>query len=441
MSKADPRTGGIARPRSARPTAAADPLSIFVVLFLIGLVFPLMINLGSLRLTLYRIVLLLCLFPSLIRWLSGRAGPIRLADVCVILIGLWGVLSWAVLHGTKYVVETGGIHIVETLGAYFLGRCFIRSPEAFHRMAVLLFWIIICLLPFLIYETLTGRSMILVLIDSLGPTYPEYYGEPRRGFERAQGPFQHPILLGVFCGATVSLAYYVIAHGRRLMARVLRTFMVVFAALCSLSSGPLAGITMQLLLIAWERVFRRYRHRWSWFGGLIILGYVVIDLISNRTPLKVLASYLTFNPRSAYGRILVFELGWADILKHPVFGNALGYWERPAWLTGSVDMFWLQRAMAHGMPMGALYFLVFFLIFVAVARRRLSDPRLRDYRMGFLGGMVGMFMAGWAVHFWNETYVLLMFMMGAGVWLIDHHETPPAPPPSSRPAQRRAVLN
>ncbi len=60
--------------------------------------------------------------------------------------------------------------------------------------------------------------------------------------------------------------------------------------------------------------------------------------------------------------------------------------------------------------------------------------------MGFLGGMVSLFVAGWAVHFWNEPYVLLMFLMGSGVWLLDHDETPPAPPPSSEPARRRTVL-
>jgi len=51
-----------------------------------------------------------------------------------------------------------------------------------------------------------------------------------------------------------------------------------------------------------------------------------------------------------------------------------------------------------------------------------------------------MFVAGWGVHFWNETYVLLMFLMGSGVWLLDHEETPPAPTPSSRPTRRRTVL-
>jgi hypothetical protein len=432
------------RPRPARSAAATGRLSIVVILFLVGLVFPLFIYLGPLRLSPYRIVLLLCLIPSLFRWLSGGAGPIRPVDVCIILIGLWGVLSWAVLHGAAVAVESGGIHIVETLGAYFLGRCFIRSPEAFHRMAMLLFWIVIGLLPFLLYEILTGRSMILESISALGSTYGNSGAEPRLGLERAQGPFQHPILLGVFCGAVVSLAYYVASHGRRLVTRALRVSAVVFASFCALSSGPLAGIAVQLLLIGWDRVFRRYQNRWWALGGLAALGYVVVDLISNRTPLKVMMSYLTFNPGTAHARITQFEWGWKDVMKHPVFGNALnvlGEWERPEWITsGSIDIFWLQRTMQHGLPMGALYLLAFFLIFLAVARRRLSDPRLRDYRMGYLGSMAGMFFAGWSVHFWNEPYVLLMFLMGSGVWLLDHDETPPAKPPSARPKRRRTVL-
>jgi hypothetical protein len=362
-------------------------------------------------------------------------------DICIVLIGLWGPVSWGVLHGATAAIESGGIHIVETLGAYFLGRCFIRSPEAFRRMATLLFWIVICLVPFLIHEILTGRSMFLEFIGRLGSTYSDADAGTRLGLRRAQGPFQHPILLGVFCGAVVSLAYYVVSHGRRLMARALRMFAVMFAAFCSLSSGPLAGIAVQLVVIGWDGVFRRYRNRWWGLGGLVVLNYTVVDLLSNRTPLTVMMYYLTFDPRTAYARLLQFEWGWKDVMAHPVFGNVLGEWVRPEWMhSSSIDMFWLQRAMAHGMPMGALYLLAFFLVFFAVARRGLSDPRLRDYRMGYLGSMVGLFMAGWAVHFWNEPYVLLMFLMGSGVWLLDHDETPPAPPPSSRPARRRTVL-
>lgn len=439
MNDSDLRIGNGSRTNNA-PTPAADRLSIIVFVFLVSLVFPLFFSIGPLSLSVYRALLLLALIPCLFRWISGGAGPIRLADICIIFIGIWGALSWAILHGTAAFIESGGIHIVETLGAYFLGRCFIRGPEAFRRMAVLLFWIIIGLLPFLFYEVLTGRSLILALIERIGPTFRDADAGSRLGLERAQGPFQHPILLGVFCGASVSLAYYVVSYGQRRIVRAFHTLSVIGAAFCSLSSGPLAGIAVQLIMIGWDRTFQKSRNRWSWLGGLFGLGYVVVDIISTRSPLIVLMSYLAFNPQTARGRILVFEWGFKDVMKHPLFGNVLGDWDRPAQLTESVDMFWMQRTMAHGLPMGALYLLTFFLIFIAVARREVSDPRIRDYRMGYLGSILGMFIAGWAVHFWNAPYVLFMFFIGSGVWFLDHKETPPAPAPSSQPMQRRTVL-
>jgi hypothetical protein len=443
MSQSNPRLLELARVRSGDSTVAADRLSMLVVLFLLSLVFTSIIQLGPLRLSPYRILLLLCLIPCFVRWMSGGAGPIRMADICMILIALWGAVSWAVLHGASAGVESGGIHVVETLGAYFLGRCFIRTPEAFRRMAVLLFWIVIALLPFLLVEMLTGRKLILTVINSIAQTYPDAQTEPRLGLERAQGPFQHPILLGVYCGATVSLAYYVVAQGRRLAGRAIRTLALVLAGFSSLSSGPLAAIMAQLLMIGWDRAFERYRFRWWGLACLGVLGYVLVDIISNRSPLKVFISYLALNARTGYGRILILEWGWKAVLAHPLFGNVLGDWERPPWMTASVDMFWLQRAMAHGLPVGALHLLAFFLIVIPVARRELADPRLRDYRMGYLGVMVGLFIAGWAVHFWNEPYVLLMFLMGSGVWLLDHRETPKTPPgpaPSPPPARPRVVL-
>ena len=110
----------------------------------------------------------------------------------------------------------------------------------------------------------------------------------------------------------------------------------------------------------------------------------------------------------------------------------------PACLDSAPDK-WIETSNA---PLGTrdAVLLTFFLIFIAVARREVSDPRIRDYRMGYLGSILGMFIAGWAVHFWNAPYVLFMFFIGSGVWFLDHKETPPAPAPSSQPMQRRTVL-
>ena len=33
--------------------------------------------------------------------------------------------------------------------------------------------------------------------------------------------------------------------------------------------------------------------------------------------------------------------------------------------------------------------------------------------------MTAFFVVAWTVHFWNATYVLFMFLMGSGVWMLD----------------------
>ena len=87
MSQADPRMDGIARLRPTHSTAAADRLSILIVLFLVGMVFSLIVHLGPLRLSSYRIVLFLCVIPCLILWVAGRAGPIRTTQTSASRIG------------------------------------------------------------------------------------------------------------------------------------------------------------------------------------------------------------------------------------------------------------------------------------------------------------------------------------------------------------------
>jgi len=425
------------------PDPAAERMPLLVMVFLAGLLFPLMIDLGPLRLSVYRMVLLLSTIPCLLIWAGGSVGRWRLADFCIIMIGVWGTLSWGVLHGFGPSIEAIGIHVVETWGAYFLGRCMIRTPGHFRRLARLMLWMIAAMMPFLVVEMVTGKRLILMAIRAIGATYGDATAEPRLGMTRAQGPFQHPILLGVFCGSSLSLAYYVASEGRALIVRVFNAAVIVLATFCGLSSGPLGGLGLQLLMIGWDGVFRNFPGRWWGLAACFALGYVVVDLLSNRTPIMVMFSYLAFNTNTAYGRLTVLEWGWQDVLKHPLFGNVLGDWDRPAWLTTSVDMFWLERAMSHGIPMGVFYLLAPLSLFVVLARRKITSPKLKSYRMGYIGSMVGLFGSGWAVHFWNEPYVLLMFLMGSGVWLLDYdsgvEETNAAPAERTRP--RAAVGN
>ena len=74
-------------------------LPVFVILFLVGICIPLIINVGSVRLSAYRIVLTLSFIPMLFVLFSGRVGRLNIGDICVFLICIWAAISLLVNHG------------------------------------------------------------------------------------------------------------------------------------------------------------------------------------------------------------------------------------------------------------------------------------------------------------------------------------------------------
>lgn len=430
----------VAGARNARAPAKAGGV-FWVTVFLIGLVIPLFIYVGPVRLSVYRIVLLAMFFPTLYLLFSGKVGRVRLPDICVIAICIWSSISLIVVHGLAPMIETIGIFWVETLGAYLVGRCFIRTPEAFLAVVKVLFRLGIVIFPFAIYETLTSEDIILTIFSKIGATYYDNPMEPRLGLDRVQGPFPHQIHFGVFFLSLSGLVYYVIGYGRRWAGRVGRMLAIALLGSLSLSSGPLVAVTAQLNIIVWDGVMTSVRQRWHILTGLSVLGFFVVDMISNRTPFHVVVEYLAFNKETAYNRIRIWQFGTDNIFAHPLFGNGFNDWARPFWMSDSVDMFWILPAMRHGIPVWILWLTLFFSIFLAVAYRRGLGERVSWYRTGYLVTMFGLFMAGWTVHYWDVTYVFFLFLLASGVWILDWEDSarPDAPPPPQTPLQQTGV--
>jgi hypothetical protein len=87
--------------------------------------------------------------------------------------------------------------------------------------------------------------------------------------------------------------------------------------------------------------------------------------------------------------------------------------------TASIDNFWLFQAIRSGLPGPILLMLAFFLVVLAVGLKKNLDDKLVEYRTGFLLSMIFFFLTGWTVHFWGTAYVLFLFLMGSGVWILD----------------------
>lgn len=404
---------GTQRKAQARP-------SILIALFIFSLTLPIIFHVGSVRLSPYRLILIACFVPCIFAWLLGRIGKIRPPDIFLILFCLWGAIALSAHHGIAVTLEPAGILLIETFGSYLLARCIIRTPQAFMSMARWLFRVIVYLLPFAIYETLTTTPILLELFGQFFTVIPNHLMESRVGFDRAQGPFEHPILFGVFCASGIALTYCTLGHEKSQFSKILRAGLVAFSAACSLSSGPLVAVVVQLGLLAWNRFTRTIANRWVVLGAIGFVGYVFIDALSNRSPVEVFISYLTFSSTTGYGRTVIWEYGSAEVLRNPIFGIGLGNnWIRPWWLQASVDNFWLLMAMRYGLPGAMFMTMAFALTFVQLGRIKQFPPELESYRTGLLISIGGLALAGATVHFWNATFCLFMFLLGSGTWMID----------------------
>ena len=80
-------------------------------LLLLALFIPWTIEIGSLRLSPYRLVLLVMLIPCLRMWLAGKAGPKRKEDILVFMYSFWVSLSLFVNHGLGPSPAACGYHL------------------------------------------------------------------------------------------------------------------------------------------------------------------------------------------------------------------------------------------------------------------------------------------------------------------------------------------
>ena len=419
-------------PEAAAMPAATAPL--LLALFLAALLLPLNFSLGSLSLTPSRVLLLVAFVPLVFRWLTGAAGRVTTGDALIALHCLWVGLALIALHGPDR-IPYAGITIIEIFGSYLMGRLLVRNATDYrmHFRNVLI--ALVLLAPFVLVEMLTTRLVLSEILRSVAPTHMKLQTDAdqmRMGLYRAQAVLEHPILWGVFCSLTIANAFYI--WRERFFRSVILTGFATGMTFTSLSSGPLLAAAIQLGIIGWGWITR---NAWWVLISLVVLGYVVIDLISNRSPVQVLITYLTFNSGSAYWRLHIWTYGSAEVLNHPLFGIGLNDWDRPSWMgTASVDNFWLLTAMRYGLPAFLLLVAGIVANIVQIVRQDLPE-RLADFRRGHVIATIGLAMTLCTVHAWGSGIVFVMFYFGSGAWLFTATDATAAPAPVRAAQPRR----
>lgn len=412
-----------------------------IALFFLGILMPpeMSITVGGLRFSGYRFVLIILFLPLFYSLIAGKHAKFGIFDALVFGHAAWATLALIKWGGLAQGIESGGIYVIEYAGAYMLGRLYIRSYEDFAGFAKAYVGVVVGMLIFTIPESLTEVHILRDTFSAVlgGPGAP--YIDKRMGIERAFGPFDHPILYGVFSASAFSMAYFVVA-GRSFKNKkgMAKTFGVMVATFLSGSGGPYVVLAIQLLVAGWERVLKGVTGRWRMLFSIFGLTYLWIDLMSNRTPFHVFVTYLTFSTQSAYNRINIWNYGTAEVARHPIFGIGLGDWVRPVWMSDSMDNFWLLIAVRYGMP--AWFMLAGLLVglVIVIGMKKKWPQDWVNARHAWAFTLFGISVAACTVHLWNSLFVLFMFLIGSGVWMADTKpQTKNAADPKAAPQKQR----
>jgi hypothetical protein len=456
------RPGGTAGRRTAsaagtgaQPVAAPiGRLALPVKIYLLAVMLPLAFYVGPIYMTTLRIVVLVMIVPLLVRLFKGHFGRILPTDILFLLYIGWAAVAYVVNHPDS-VVQHIGSSGMEFLGGYMIARAYIRTREDFFALCKVLGIMIAVTLPLALYESQTNRPLLIDFVRGLpGLTAPEIIDyEQRMGLYRSQVVFAHPILYGAFCSMGFVLTFMALKGQVSNRRRYWMTALVGACTFLSLSSGAILAVFIQIMFLCWYWAFRKIEWRWMLLLGIFVFMYVVVDLLSDRTPIRVFMSYATFSAHNAFWRGLINEWGMRNIFgsaEHgipasPWVGIGERDWVRPHFMhSASVDNFWLVTAMRYGVP--AFLFLAGGYAFAMwkIARRDFrGDAALEHIRLAWIFTFAGVTFTLITVHVWTALYSFVFFMFGAGMWM--YHTTPQtgedpdaaaaaeaAPPPMSR---------
>ena len=427
--------------------ATSRRLPLPVWLYLLAVTIPIGFNAGPLAMTTLRLFLLVMTIPLMANLFAGKYGKVIVTDYFFLLHLIWAAVALAVNNPDKVVQQIGSVGI-EFLGGYLIGRAFIRDTATFVALCKALVLLVCCTMPLALHETLTGRPILVEYLRRLpGLTSVGIVTiEGRMGLERVQANFAHPIHFGLFCSVAFSLSFVALRGLVSETRRFVMSAMIAGTGFLALSSGALLAIAAQMALITWAAIFASVKQRWWILVGLFALGYVVIDILSNRSPIKVFMSYATVSAHNAYWRAIIFEWGVANVLGSaekgitgsPIFGIGLNDWIRPHFMnSGSMDNFWLVMAVRYGVP-GLLFLAVGYIYAIARIMRRNfeGNERLTLIRRAWVFTFLGLSFTLCTVHVWTNIYSFVFFMFGAGIWLIMIE----AEPDDAGPGQTEAAL-
>ena len=391
------------------------PWQIWVFIVVMMLPHTLAFYAGPVLVTTYRLAMIGMAIPIAIRLTSGRV-KLGWPDALIGMFAFWSIMCIFMNFGLADGLERAGQLILETVLAYFLSRLFIQNLDHLYGLVRPLFAVTVIALVLAIPEAISHQKPIIEITSKATGMSPGFYApgtDVRMGLRRAQAFFENPILYGLFCASCLSLVWYT---ERVVTTRVWKVAVVIAAVFFSASSAPFLTVSAQFIMIAIEQMTRTMKNRIPIILSVSAAIVAGLQVFTNAGPIGIIVNYLTFNQASSYNRVLIWDFGIQNIIRHPLFGMVPEQWVRGAWMKVSIDNFWIYTGLLSGFVGWGLLTAVLVSIiwkFNKVPLRYLT-PRHIQFRRGWTLMIVAVAFTGFSVMFFGKLQPYFYFMLGVG---------------------------
>lgn len=388
--------------------------------FLIPKEFSILI--GSLSISPYRLLLIL-FAPWVIKQLIfKRRFDWQLLDTIALLVCIWPTIALFFNTGYLTAIESGGIIFLETFIPFFIARLTVHNYERMVSVSKTLLIVASLMAVIAIPEAITGQPFAHNISSLITGTPFNYSPESRLGIWRSYGPTDHPIILGSICAAALPLG---IALRRRRRLYLNMTGLSFIGVIASASSGPILALVVQFSLYLWSILNRGRKNKWWKLLLLITVFYILIDIISNRDPLRVMFSYLLFNEHNGYVRynmwsnslFLAGQTAKSFFVGYGFSTDMMSLLDNMFWtqlMSATIDSYWMVILLRYGAPILFLNSLLVALVLRANLKNHQPNKSQRERSLiqAWFFTAICLSLVACTVHFWGSTISLFFIVLG-----------------------------
>lgn len=389
-------------------------------LYIISFFIPLeaYFNLGGLRLEPYRVLLIV----GAVIFFSGQVKRDEFSKILEWYI-LCTFVSLAVNHDVATAFKTSGILYLEVVGSYLMGVMYVKNEKEHKTMfQLIVFMFTLLIIPSLL-EFFTGSKFIHKFFERITGHValdPNLYTESyiRLGLTRTTSVFSHPIMYAVVVSLIIPIVVSINNNDVKKSAvmSIKRLAGLVMGIITPVASAGISALVIQIAMRWWYKKSQT-------LGGLrdiIIAGVWIIPIViqfgSNRGFIKFLAMSLTFNPHTAYYRILQWEFTTDDIANNIFFGIGFHEFTHPDWFATSIDSYWLLNMLQYGF-FSTLCLAYFFLKMLKKTFIQSQYKKINELLLGYRVLLISIIFFAFTVDFFDKVQPLLFFVLGTASWL------------------------